>query len=62
MARCHHAMDTVPALTARTAIITGPTVAAAAGSSLHAGLSSPKTTSAAALAAPCMEARLAARR
>eukprot|EP00974_Lingulodinium_polyedra_P056037 5389113-Lingulodinium_polyedra.AAC.1 len=62
MAPRHHATDTVPALTARTTIITGPMVAIAAGSSLHAGLKSRKTTSAAALAAPCMAARLAARR
>eukprot|EP00974_Lingulodinium_polyedra_P106876 10346739-Lingulodinium_polyedra.AAC.1 len=55
-------MPTVPALTARTAIITGPMVAVAAGSSRQAGLSIPKTTSAAALAAPCIAARFAARR
>eukprot|EP00974_Lingulodinium_polyedra_P035632 3418393-Lingulodinium_polyedra.AAC.1 len=62
MALRHHATGTAPALTARTAIITGPTAAMAAGSSLHAGLRSPNTTSAAALAAPCMAARFAARR
>eukprot|EP00974_Lingulodinium_polyedra_P081182 7863029-Lingulodinium_polyedra.AAC.1 len=47
---------------ARTAIITGPIVATAAGSRRQMGLSTPKTTSAAALPAPCMAAVRAARR
>eukprot|EP00974_Lingulodinium_polyedra_P006554 623449-Lingulodinium_polyedra.AAC.1 len=50
-----------PERRARTAIMIGPIVATAAGSRRHTGLSSPKTTSAAALPAPCMAAALAAR-
>eukprot|EP00974_Lingulodinium_polyedra_P026830 2586511-Lingulodinium_polyedra.AAC.1 len=44
-ASCHHCSPTVPARTARTAIMTGPMAATAAGSRRHAGLSSPNTTS-----------------
>eukprot|EP00974_Lingulodinium_polyedra_P106453 10304308-Lingulodinium_polyedra.AAC.1 len=48
-ARRHQWMLTVPARTARTAVIIGPTTATAAESRRHAVLSSPKTTSAAPL-------------
>eukprot|EP00974_Lingulodinium_polyedra_P026951 2598770-Lingulodinium_polyedra.AAC.1 len=58
----HHWSSTVPARTARTAIMTGPITATAAGSSRQAGLSSPKITSEAPRPAPCMAAVLAARR
>eukprot|EP00974_Lingulodinium_polyedra_P092708 8981034-Lingulodinium_polyedra.AAC.1 len=49
-------------MTALTAIMIGPITAKAAGSSRHAGLRMPKTTSAAALVAPCMAVAFAAPR
>eukprot|EP00974_Lingulodinium_polyedra_P040174 3856282-Lingulodinium_polyedra.AAC.1 len=62
MAARHHGSATVPARSARTAIMIGPSAATAAGSRRHAGLSKPNTTSAAKRPVPCIAADLAARR